>query len=199
MQSIRVKSLGKGDYEIVAIGKRVDNQGLLTAGDAQGITVQTDGDRPVSAEFGRTLWRDIAVTPQMMENELYTMKGFLFSVSEAKKGIWLGLRFSDQKPRSSEAVGLIIDGKKAPGAYPSQYIGCDVMVPEKPGRYHVYIDLTWPDGTPGKPSIFPSPSGRGKSLRNPLWAPGNAPTRLWLMITPLSAVNSASTETILTP
>ena len=37
-QSIRVKSLGKGDYEIVAIGKRVDNQGLLTAGDAQGIT-----------------------------------------------------------------------------------------------------------------------------------------------------------------
>ena len=147
-QSIRVKSLGKGGYEIVAIGERVDNQGLLTAGDAQGITVQTDGKNPVSAEFGRTLWRDIEVTPQMMENELYTMKGFLFSVSEAKKGIWLGLRFSDQKPRSSEAVGLIIDGKKAPGAYPSQYIGCDVMVPEKPGRYHVYIDLSWPDGTP---------------------------------------------------
>lgn len=147
-QSIRVKSLGKGDYEIVAIGERVDNQGLLTAGDAQGITVQTDGDHPVSAESGRTLWRDIEVTPQMMENELYTMKGFSFSVSEAKKGIWLGLRFSDQQPQSFEAVGLIIDGQKIPNAYPSQYIGCDFLVPEKPGRYHVYIDLSWPDGTP---------------------------------------------------
>lgn len=147
-QEIRVKSLGEGEYQITGIGDSVSGHGLLTAGDAQGITVQTDGDHPISAQFGRTLWRDVEVTPQMMENELYAMEGFSFSVSEAKKGIWLGLRFSDQKPVSSEAVGLIIDGQKVPDAYPSRYIGYDVMAPEKPGRYHVYIDLTWSDGTP---------------------------------------------------
>ncbi len=147
-QEIRVKSLGQGDYAIVAIGDSVDGYGLLTAGDSQGITVQTEGEHPVSAQFGRTLWRDIEVTPQVMENELYTMKGFSFSVSEAEKGIWLGLRFSGQKPISSGAVGLIVDGQKKPDAYPSRYIGYDVLAPDQPGRYHVYIDLTWPDGTP---------------------------------------------------
>lgn len=146
-QEIRVKSLGKGEYQITGIGDSVNGQGLLTAGDAQGITVQTDGEYPMSAQFGRTLWRDVEVTPKMMENELYAMEGFSFSVSEAEKGIWLGLRFSDQKPASSEAVGLIIDGQKVPDAYPSRHTGYDFLAPAKPGRYHVYIDLTWPDGT----------------------------------------------------